>query len=104
MFLHERLCPVTLARFRATARPLPHTHTYTLTLTLTRQSSIASPPFQRRLQPGADDLTWNEPSWGHGLCMALQRPGLIRHGRCRSRACDLREPLIIHAAATRYLS
>lgn len=30
--------------------------------------------------------------------MALQRPGLIRHGRCRSRALVIyQRPLIIHA-------
>lgn len=32
--------------------------------------------------------------------MALQRPGLIRHGRCRSRALVIyQRPLIIHAGA-----
>jgi hypothetical protein len=46
-----------------------------------------------------DDLL-ARPSGGQGRCMALQRPGLIRHGRCRARACDLREPLIIHRRRT----
>jgi hypothetical protein len=60
----------------------------------------AQSPFQRSLRAGrgrADDLLATSQA-GVVDCMALQRAaGLIRHGRCRARACDLREPLIIHA-------
>jgi hypothetical protein len=64
----------------------------------------AQSPFQRSLRAGrgrADDLL--APSQAGVVdCMALQRAaGLIRHGRCRARACDLREPLIIHARRPR---
>jgi hypothetical protein len=64
----------------------------------TVSSACHGPP----LSTAAAQHAWGlrqEPSWGRGLCMALRRPGLIRHGRCRSRACDLRGPLIVLDAA-----
>jgi hypothetical protein len=105
MRLHERLCLVARARRLRVAAPVVCAEQ---TPTRARERApvpvILIPPFQRAASAlaGADDLPGasQAASWGQGLCMALQRPGLIRHGRCRSRACDLRgEPLIIHAAA-----
>jgi len=114
MRLHERLCLVARARRLRVAAPVVCVcvcvcacaeQTPTRAQGSARPSPSSSFPLSARWLgrmtadwPGASQAA--RASWGQGLCMALQRPGLIRHGRCRSRACDLRgEPLIIHAAA-----
>jgi hypothetical protein len=63
-----------------------------------------TPPFLARPGP-APILPARSQAGVAASAWLLRRPGLIRHGRCRSRACDLRGPLIVlDAAAIVYIT
>jgi hypothetical protein len=63
-----------------------------------------TPPFLARPGP-APILPARSQAGVAASAWLLRRPGLIRHGRCRSRACDLRGPLIVlDAAAIIYIT